>query len=71
MDIGDQSVEFIEKQMDKNFSQIMSANIVEDMYWMETENGARCVAKMLEINDKKNNLNNLFVLFPPFIPKED
>lgn len=68
MDIGDQSVAFVEKQMDENFNQIMSANIVEDMYWIETDIGARCVAKMLELNQNKNKLNNLFVLFPPFIP---
>ncbi len=48
MDVGEQSVKFVEKQMDKNFSQIMSANIVEDMYWIETDIGARCVAKMFE-----------------------
>ncbi len=53
MDIGDQSVAFVEKQMDENFNQIMSANIVEDMYWIETDIGARCVAKMLELNQNK------------------
>jgi hypothetical protein len=68
MDTGDQSVTFIEKQMDENFNQIMSANIVEDMYWIETEIGARCVAKMFELNQNENKLNNLFVLFPPFVP---
>jgi len=68
MDVGEQSVKFVEEQMDKNFSQIMSANIVEDMYWIETEIGARCVAKMYNLDKKKKNLNNLFVLFPPFIP---
>ena len=54
--------------MDENFNQIMSANIVEDMYWIETEIGARCVAKMFELNQNENKLNNLFVLFPPFVP---
>jgi len=68
MDVGEQSVKFVEEQMDKNFNQIMSANIVEDMYWIETEIGARCVAKMYNLDKKKKNLNNLFVLFPPFIP---
>ena len=42
--------------------------IVEDMYWIETEIGARCVAKMYNLDKKKKNLNNLFVLFPPFVP---
>ena len=68
MDAGEQSVEFVKKQMDKNFSQVMSEMIVEDMYWIETEIGARCVANMYNLNKKKKNLNNLFVLFPPFIP---
>ena len=68
MNAGEQSVEFIEKQMDKNFSQITSEMIVEDMYWIETEIGARCVAKMYNLDKKKKKLDNLFVLFPPFIP---
>ena len=68
MDAGEQSIQFVEKQMDENFSEIMSEMIVEDMYWIDTEIGARCVAKMFHLNKKKKNLNNLFVLFPPFIP---
>ena len=70
MDVGDQSVEFIQKQIDKNFKQIMANNIIESMYWIDTLEGARGVAIMHEIIDDKIVNNNLIVLFPPFIPKD-
>ena len=70
MDIGDQSVEFVQKQIDKNFKQIMANNIIESMYWIDTLEGARGVAIMHEIIDDKIVNNNLIVLFPPFIPKD-
>ena len=70
MDIGDQSVEFIQKQIDKNFKEIMSSHVMEEMYWIDTLEGARATAKMHEIIDDKIVNNNLIVLFPPFIPKD-
>ena len=70
MDIGDQSIEFVQKQIDKNFKQIMANNVIESMYWIDTLEGARGVALMHEIIDDKIVNNNLIVLFPPFIPKD-
>lgn len=70
MDVGDQSVEFIQKQIDKNFKQIMANNIIESMYWIDTLEGARGVALMHEIVKDKIVNNNLIVLFPPFIPQD-
>ena len=70
MDIGDQSIEFVQKQIDKNFKEIMANNIIESMYWIDTLEGARGVALMHEIIDDKIVNNNLIVLFPPFIPKD-
>jgi hypothetical protein len=72
MDIGEQSVEFIRKQMELNFKEMMTNYIVENMYWIETKDGVRAVSTMHEITKKKsdNNNNNLICLFPPFIPKD-
>jgi len=67
MDIGEQSVKFVEKEIDKNYKQIMEKYIVKDMYWIETDIGARCVARMFEPNNREEKL---IVLFPPFVPTE-
>jgi hypothetical protein len=71
MDIGEQSVIFVEKQMETNFSQIMSHNIIKEMYWIDVEDGARAIAIMGEITDEKKIESNLICLFPIFKPKED
>lgn len=71
MDIGEQSVIFVEKQIETNFSQIMSHNIIKEMYWIDVEDGARAVAIMGEITDEKKIESNLICLFPIFKPKED
>ena len=71
MDIGEQSVMFVEKQIETNFSQIMSHNIIKEMYWIDVEDGARAIAIMGEITDEKKIESNLICLFPIFKPKED
>lgn len=71
MDVGEQSVIFVEKQMETNFSQIMSQNIIKEMYWIDVEDGARAIAIMGEITDEKKIESNLICLFPIFKPKED
>ena len=71
MDISEQSVIFVEKQMETNFSQIMSHNIIKEMYWIDVEDGARAIAIMGEITDEKKIESNLICLFPIFKPKED
>tara|TARA_B110000495_G_C22986016_1_gene580122 strand:+ start:624 stop:836 length:213 start_codon:yes stop_codon:yes gene_type:complete len=70
VDTPDQSVEFIQKQIEKDFRQIMANHIIEEMYWIETLEGARAVSIMHEIINKKKFNNNLICLFPPFIPKD-
>jgi len=64
MDIGEQSVKFVEKEIDKNYKQIMEKYIIKDMYWIETKIGARCVANMFEPNNREEKL---ILLFPPFV----
>lgn len=71
MDVGEQSVIFVEKQIETNFSQIMSQNIIKEMYWIDVSDGARAVAIMGEITDEKKIESNLICLFPIFKPKED
>jgi hypothetical protein len=71
VDVGEQSVIFVEKQMETNFSQIMSQNIIKEMYWIDVEDGARAIAVMGEITDEKKIESNLICLFPIFKPKED
>jgi hypothetical protein len=66
MDIGDQSVNFIEGHLDDKFRKIMEKQLIKDMYWIETEIGARCVATLFDVNDESSN--NLIALFPPFTP---
>ena len=67
-DIAEQSIKFVEKQIELNYKTIMERNIVKDMYWIETDIGARCVAKMF---NPKEETENLFVLFPPFLIEEE
>ena len=71
MVVGEQSVIFVEKQIETNFSQIMSQNIIKEMYWIDVSDGARAVAIMGEITDEKKIESNLICLFPIFKPKED
>ncbi len=71
MDIEDQSVNFIQNHMQTTFSEIMSSRIIEEMYWIDVEDGAMAVAKMSEITEEKKLDSNLICLFPIFKPKED
>lgn len=67
MDISEQSVAFIENEMQTNFSQIMEIYIIKEMYWKDDDpNNIRAIAEMYHLED--NSLNNLVVLFPPFAP---
>lgn len=67
MDISEQSVAFIENEMQTNFSQIMEIYIIKEMYWKDDDpNNIRAIAEMYHPED--NSLNNLVVLFPPFAP---
>ena len=69
MDIGEQSVAHVEKHMDESFGEIMENYIVKEMYWKDDEpNNIRAIAEMYHLED--NSLNNLIVLFPPFIPED-
>lgn len=69
MDIGEQSVAHVEKHMDESFEEIMENYIVKELYWNDIEpNNIRAIAEMYHIED--NSLNNLIVLFPPFIPED-
>ena len=67
MSIEDQSVNFVENHMKTSFNEIMSSRMIKDMYWIETDIGARCVARMFEPNNREEKL---IVLFPPFVPTE-
>lgn len=67
MDISEQSVAFIENEMQTNFSQIMENYVIKEMYWKDDDpNNIRAIAEMFHPED--NSLNNLVVLFPPFTP---
>jgi hypothetical protein len=70
MDISEQSVAFIETQMEENFSQIMKDYIIKEMYWNDNDpNNIRAIAEMF--HPQNNSLNNLYVLFPPFNPENN
>lgn len=67
MDISEQSVAFIENEMQTNFDEIMKHYIIKEMYWKDDEpNNIRAIAEMYHLED--NSLNNLYILFPPFAP---
>lgn len=67
MDVGEQSVKFVENEIENNYKQIMKTHNIKEMYWIDTNIGARCVAHMHDPNNKEENL---IVLFPPFVPTE-
>jgi hypothetical protein len=76
MDISEQSVAFIETQMEENFSQIMKDYIIKEMYWNDNDpNNIRAIAEMFCAESVKDeslqSLNNLYVLFPPFSPEDN
>ena len=64
----DDSVRFIESQIDKNFSGIMKDQIIQEMYWLDYSDHARAVSIMHDPHLPEDQDNNLIVLFPPFIP---
>jgi hypothetical protein len=71
MSIEDQSVIFVKNHMSESFGQIMSNQMIKEMYWIDVESGARAVAIMGEIVEGKKIESNLICLFPIFKPKED
>ena len=62
----DDSVRFMESQMDKNFSGIMADQIIQEMFWLDYSDHARAVAIMYDPMLEENKDNNLVCLFPPF-----
>ena len=76
MDISEQSVAFIENEMQTNFSQIMENYVIKEMYWKDDDpNNIRAIAEMFHPESVKDEslkpLNNLYVLFPPFSPEDN
>jgi len=59
----DESIRFLEYQIEENFSGVMDRYIIEDLEWLKTPED-RPVAYMA---DAEFNKTNLIVLFPPFI----
>jgi hypothetical protein len=59
-DVESQSVEFLDKHVSKTFSYIFSKELVEEVFWIESEY-PRPYATIIN--------SNLIVLFPFFIPK--
>ena len=69
MDIEEQSIEFLEKQIDENFNELCEQYIVEDVVWDDFDmEGQR--AYMLFMNPNPNKPTpNIIALCPPFYPK--
>ena len=53
--------------MDKDFSDLMSEFIIEEVEWLEGD-GIRPIAKL---KDQQGNKSNIICLFPPFIPNKE
>jgi len=75
MDVGEQSVKFIEAQIESSYSEVMDGRIIEDMYWIETTDGARAVATTIHLQEKNKKgkdfqTSEVIVLFPPFVAEE-
>jgi len=75
MDVGEQSVKFIESQIESNYREVMDGRIIEDMYWMDTDDGARAVATTIHLHEKDDKgkdfkTSKVIVLFPPFVAQE-
>ncbi len=62
MDIEEDSIEFLEKQMDDNFSEIFAQYVVNDVIWDDFGmEGHRAYCEFMD--------TNLIALLPPFYPK--
>ena len=61
MDIGEQSIDHLNKHIDEGFSEIMANYVVDYVQWLE-EDGDVYIAYAPMLN------TNVIALFPPFIP---
>jgi len=65
----DPSVKFIERHIDNSFASLMKVYLIKNMYWLETEGGARAVAEMVLPTEGGIESSNIVCLFPPFLEK--
>jgi len=64
MTIEEESIEFLENQMEKNYKDICSKYLIESVEWLEyaDKNELRPYARL----NKRNKESNIILLFPPF-----
>lgn len=64
MTIEEESIEFLENQMERNYKDICSKYLIESVEWLENplDNELRPYARL----NKRNKESNIILLFPPF-----
>ena len=64
MTIEEESIEFLENQMERNYKEICSKYLIESVEWLENplDNELRPYARL----NKRNKESNIILLFPPF-----
>ena len=67
----DPSVEFLERHMDESFGALMKVYLIEELDWIETDEGARAIGKLAEPTDEGYTDSNLVMLFPNYIEDKD
>ena len=69
MDIEGESIEFLEKQIDGNFSELCAKYVIEDVVWDDFNmDGQRAYMFFMSPNPT-DPPPNIIALLPPFIPK--
>ena len=68
---GDASVEFLEHHMEASFGALMKVYLIEELDWIETDEGARAIGKLAEPTDEGYTDSNLVMLFPNYIEDKD
>ena len=67
----DPSVEFLEGHLENSFKELMEVYLIEDLDWIETDEGARAIGKLAEPTDEGYTDSNLVMLFPNYIEDKD
>jgi|TARA_R110000824_G_scaffold158531_1_gene332501 hypothetical protein len=69
MTIEEESIQFLESQISNNYKEIFDKYLINNVEWIELEQGMRPVAHIMEATT--NKLVNIIVLFPYFNPSTD
>ena len=64
MSIEKDSILFLEMQMESNFKEIFNEYLINNMEWIEVEDGMRPYTTLINLTTGK--ISNMLVLFPTY-----